>query len=668
MAHAPRRRRLRLRRDASPRTCSATSGVERHRAHRARRRRAQGLRGAAAPPRLPRPADAARQPRAVLRPHRARARARARATSSASRCCSSTSTTSRSINDSSATPPATSCSSSVARAAARLPALRRHGRAPRRRRVRRAARGRRRAQRGRCRPPSACSAAFREPFVRRTASRSSSRRASASPSARPATASVEELLRRADLAMYAAKRGGKGRCELYDRELERRRPAGDGRREPERLTWFLRGEEQREEIARAARSATTRSRMVFQPLLDLRTGARRRLRGARALRRAGDAPAERLVRPGAPLRARLRARGARARGRARRARPARRAPTCRSTSARRRCLRRRSRPSLPERPRRGSSSRSPRTSSSPTTRGCDAAIATCARAARGIAVDDAGAGYAGLKHLMRLAPDIIKLDRALVDGRRRRPGRAALIALVRRASPARSARTVCAEGIETLEDSCCSPTSTSPRPGLRDRPARRRRGRRRRPTPRRPAPPRSPRASPRRTPRTPPATCANSAFSSQSWTRLSRCHSTTFSSVDAMETGSPRSSARTTVVVLRRPAGTDELLHALDGRPQRGGGIRRRARRADPKEAAQDPAGPLAGDPMASPGRDRDACRRKGFRSLLRLPIVCGAETVRHPGGIQPLVDAASELLPVPPGTHHRPPACRSARTHRTPR
>ena len=45
----------------------------RPRADRARRRRPQALRAAAAPPRLPRRADRARQPRAVLRPHRARA-------------------------------------------------------------------------------------------------------------------------------------------------------------------------------------------------------------------------------------------------------------------------------------------------------------------------------------------------------------------------------------------------------------------------------------------------------------------------------------------------------------------------------------------------------------------------------------------------------------------
>ena len=41
------------------------------------------------------------------------------------------------------------------------------------------------------------------------------------------------------------------------------------------------------------------------------------------------------------------------------------------------------------------------------------AIASLRERGARIAVDDAGAGYAGLTHVMRLAPDIIKLDRNL---------------------------------------------------------------------------------------------------------------------------------------------------------------------------------------------------------------------------------------------------------------
>jgi EAL domain-containing protein (putative c-di-GMP-specific phosphodiesterase class I) len=68
-----------------------------------------------------------------------------------------------------------------------------------------------------------------------------------------------------------------------------------------------------------------------------------------------------------------------------------------------------------------------------------------------IAVDDAGAGYAGFTQLLRLRPDIIKLDRELVPrrGRRRLPRRARrLVRALRRSIDA----LICAEGIETLAD------------------------------------------------------------------------------------------------------------------------------------------------------------------------------------------------------------------------
>jgi EAL domain-containing protein (putative c-di-GMP-specific phosphodiesterase class I) len=73
-----------------------------------------------------------------------------------------------------------------------------------------------------------------------------------------------------------------------------------------------------------------------------------------------------------------------------------------------------------------------------------------ARGAR-IAVDDAGAGYSGLERVMRLSPDVIKLDRALVSGIDRDPAKAALVhALVGFA--AQTGAVVCAEGIETLAE------------------------------------------------------------------------------------------------------------------------------------------------------------------------------------------------------------------------
>jgi diguanylate cyclase (GGDEF)-like protein len=68
-----------------------------------------------------------------------------------------------------------------------------------------------------------------------------------------------------------------------------------------------------------------------------------------------------------------------------------------------------------------------------------------------IALDDAGNGYSGLQQIIRVAPDILKLDRSLVDGVHDDPHRFALLeALISFACTTRAA--VCAEGVETLED------------------------------------------------------------------------------------------------------------------------------------------------------------------------------------------------------------------------
>lgn len=68
-----------------------------------------------------------------------------------------------------------------------------------------------------------------------------------------------------------------------------------------------------------------------------------------------------------------------------------------------------------------------------------------------ISVDDTGAGYASLSHIVRLAPDAIKLDRALVAGIDRDPVRQALAtALVDFAH--RTGAIVIAEGVETASE------------------------------------------------------------------------------------------------------------------------------------------------------------------------------------------------------------------------
>ena len=68
-----------------------------------------------------------------------------------------------------------------------------------------------------------------------------------------------------------------------------------------------------------------------------------------------------------------------------------------------------------------------------------------------IALDDAGAGYAGLQHVVRIRPDIIKLDRSLVRGVDSDGERLALIESFA-AFSARTGALLCAEGIETEEE------------------------------------------------------------------------------------------------------------------------------------------------------------------------------------------------------------------------
>jgi len=73
-----------------------------------------------------------------------------------------------------------------------------------------------------------------------------------------------------------------------------------------------------------------------------------------------------------------------------------------------------------------------------------------ARGAR-IAVDDAGEGYAGLRQVMSMRADIIKLDRALVADVNADPAKVALIGSLVHFGRSTGAA-ICAEGIETLEE------------------------------------------------------------------------------------------------------------------------------------------------------------------------------------------------------------------------
>jgi EAL domain-containing protein (putative c-di-GMP-specific phosphodiesterase class I) len=69
-----------------------------------------------------------------------------------------------------------------------------------------------------------------------------------------------------------------------------------------------------------------------------------------------------------------------------------------------------------------------------------------------IAVDDAGAGYAGFGHLLDLKPDIIKLDITLTRGIDRDPARQALGRALLRFGFESHDTTMVAEGIETNEE------------------------------------------------------------------------------------------------------------------------------------------------------------------------------------------------------------------------
>ena len=266
------------------------------------------------------------------------------------------------------------------------------------------------------------------------------------------TVSAEELLREADIAMYAAKTEGKNRHVVFraDRHAEfARRFPSHGQGDPDRITWFRRGEEQRDEILRLLR---TDEAIVpaFQPILDLRSGL---VAGYEALARF---PHDEHARPANVWFAQAHrcGLGVQLEGRAAAAALARRADAPAghiSINLSPAALRsdeiwdvlpadltgvvieitehelvadgERLRATLGE---------------------------LLARGAR-IAVDDAGAGYAGLRQLMILRPDIIKLDRGLVEDVARDEAKQALVECFVSFAE-RTAAAVCAEGIESLDD------------------------------------------------------------------------------------------------------------------------------------------------------------------------------------------------------------------------
>jgi PAS domain S-box-containing protein len=68
-----------------------------------------------------------------------------------------------------------------------------------------------------------------------------------------------------------------------------------------------------------------------------------------------------------------------------------------------------------------------------------------------LSVDDAGAGFASFQHVLRLRPDVIKLDRSLTADIDQNPVRAALAGALVTFAGSLGAR-ICAEGIERIEE------------------------------------------------------------------------------------------------------------------------------------------------------------------------------------------------------------------------
>ena len=253
---------------------------------------------------------------------------------------------------------------------------------------------------------------------------------------------VEEFLRKADLAMYDAKRSGKRRARLYEPRLEDGGHAVGGQ-------WFARDDEQRAEIE-SVLSDPDGITMVFQPIMDLRTG---RVAGYESLsrfnrepRRAPDLWFAQAHRCG--LGYALEAKAILAALAWADSRPAgtyltfNLSPSSLLSDEVMRVLPDRLDGLVIE------ITENELVSGDPAIHKALAGLR--GRGAR-LAVDDTGAGYAGLTHVMRLQPDIIKLDRALTTGVDLDPAKAPLISsFVRYARDIDAA--VCAEGVETLAE------------------------------------------------------------------------------------------------------------------------------------------------------------------------------------------------------------------------
>lgn len=81
----------------------------------------------------------------------------------------------------------------------------------------------------------------------------------------------------------------------------------------------------------------------------------------------------------------------------------------------------------------------------------DAAVTPLRAQGLRLAVDDAGAGHSGLQQILKMRPDLIKLDRSLIEGIGSDPGRRALAAALTMFARETGSRLI-AEGVETEDE------------------------------------------------------------------------------------------------------------------------------------------------------------------------------------------------------------------------
>ena len=255
---------------------------------------------------------------------------------------------------------------------------------------------------------------------------------------------ADELLRRADLAMFEAKKSALRRWALYHPLIE---PVGK-RKKRGPVSWFARSRDQREEIEALLDRADAIT-SVYQPILDLRTGL---VAGYEALARFPKGtprnPSEWFAQAhrvglGFQLEAR-----AIASALSTHLRPA---GTFISVNVSPSALCSHDVLSVLPDALDGVLVEITENEHVPEDAAFHAVRDEIQRRGGQFAVDDAGSGYAGLRQLMRLQPEVLKLDRSVVDGVSGDPAKAALVeSLVRYARD--MGATLCAEGIETLTD------------------------------------------------------------------------------------------------------------------------------------------------------------------------------------------------------------------------